>query len=275
MPLPPLTFLKLGGSLITDKDTPRTPRREVLARLAGEIASARQVHPRLPLILGHGSGSFGHSEARKHNTRQGVHSIEGWLGFAAVWKEARALNQIVLEALLEAGLPVIAFPPSAAVIASGGKVKHWDLSPITAALGAGLIPLINGDTIFDDTRGGTILSTEDLFLYLAAALRPKRILLAGREAGVWADFPACTQLIPYISEKNFDQLASSIGGSASVDVTGGMIEKVRSMLALTESLPELRSIIFSGSQPGLVSAALTGQNPGTLIGRAKSEGEPG
>mgnify|MGYP000518499152 CR=1 FL=1 len=40
-----LVFLKLGGSLITDKTRPRTPRPESLARLAGEIADGFHVHP--------------------------------------------------------------------------------------------------------------------------------------------------------------------------------------------------------------------------------------
>lgn len=260
-----LTFLKLGGSLITDKDTPRTPRREVLARLAQEIAEVRRERPEAALILGHGSGSFGHTAARRHGTRQGVQDPAGWLGFAEVWKEARALNQIVVEALSDAGLPVIAFPPSAGVTARAGQVDHWDLEPMRAALAAGLVPLINGDTIFDEARGGTILSTEDLFIYLARQMHPQRILLAGLEEGVWADFPHCTQRIKSITPQSFSQATAQIGGSASVDVTGGMLEKVRTMLSLTQELPGLKAVIFSGMIPGQVKQALLGQEMGTII----------
>lgn len=260
-----LTFLKLGGSLITDKDQPRTPRRDILARLADEIAAARAEAPNLRLVLGHGSGSFGHVAARQHGTRQGVHSASQWLGFAEVWKEARALNQIVVEALVAAGLPVIAFPPSAAVLARDGLPIHWDLGPLQAALSAGLVPLVNGDTIFDEQRGGTILSTEDLFIYMARRLNPQRILLAGIEEGVWSDFPARISIIPAITPHNFDRVAAQIGGSASVDVTGGMLEKVRAMLALTQELPDFSALIFSGVRPGLVKQALLGASPGTKI----------
>ncbi len=260
-----LTFLKLGGSLITYKDTPGSPRRDVLARLAEEISEARRSQPGLNLILGHGSGSFGHVPARKYGTRQGVHNQEGWLGFAEVWKEARALNQLVVDAMISAGLPVIAFPPSAAVTARAGLAWRWDLRPIRAALDAGLIPLVNGDTIFDQQRGGTILSTEDLFIYLAHHLRPARILLAGREQGVWADYPTCTRLVSEITPANFASLAAQIGGSSSVDVTGGMLEKVRAMLELVNLLPGFSASIFSGLEPGLVQNALLGANPGTLI----------
>ncbi|TLN00972.1 uridylate kinase, partial [bacterium] len=95
-----LVFLKLGGSLITDKLTARTAHADVLARLAGEITAAISKKPGLRLVLGHGSGSFGHFAAKKHGTYDGVHSPAEWRGFAEVWKDARLLNQIVLEALL-------------------------------------------------------------------------------------------------------------------------------------------------------------------------------
>lgn len=260
-----LIFLKLGGSLITDKDHPQTARRDMLERLAGEIFDARSINPGICILLGHGSGSFGHTTAKKHGTRQGVRTKEEWLGFAEVWKDARALNQIVLEALLQKGLPAIAFPPSAAVIARDGLPLRWDIEPIQAALSAGLLPLVNGDTIFDETRGGTILSTEDLFIYLANQLHPNRILLAGIEEGIWTDFPACTRVIRTITPKNLPYLLGSISGSVSVDVTGGMLEKVRSMMNILEKQPGCQSLVFSGLVPNNVRDALLGATPGTRL----------
>ncbi len=131
-----LTFLKLGGSVITDKNQPLTARKDVITRLAKEIASARSIRPDLLILLGHGSGSFGHTAARKYGTRQGVRTAGEWIGFAEVWKDARSLNQIVLETLQENGLQVIAFPPSAAVTARDGHPLRWDIYPIRAALSA-------------------------------------------------------------------------------------------------------------------------------------------
>jgi isopentenyl phosphate kinase len=260
-----LTFLKLGGSLITDKDTPHTVRADVLQRILGEIAAVRQAHPELPILLGHGSGSFGHTAAKKYGTRQGVATPEAWQGFAEVWYEARALNQLVIDASHTAGLPVIAFPPSGLVTANNGQVLRWDLEPLKAALAHGLIPLVYGDTVFDEQRGGTILSTEDLFIHLAYQLRPQRILLAGIEEGVWADFPTCTTLIPSITPATFSNQSTGIGGSASVDVTGGMLEKVRCMVALAEQIADFQAMIFSGSPVGSIAQALSGNSLGTVI----------
>jgi len=260
-----LVFLKLGGSLITDKNRPGTHQPDILARLAQEIGRARLDNPQMRLIIGHGSGSFGHTAAKKHNTGQGVTSAEGWLGFAEVWREARALNQIVLDALLAAGLPVIAFPPSSAVIAQDRKGIQWEPTPLLLALDAGLVPLVNGDVVFDTVRGGTILSTERIFIHLSRLLYPERILLAGIDDGVCADFPDCTQLIGSITPETFSRFSARIGGSASLDVTGGMFEKVKGMLDLLQDLPEMRSYIFSGLHPNNVYAALCGEAKGTCI----------
>ena len=260
-----LYFLKLGGSLITDKTIPHTLRAETLKRIASEIADGLQYRQDLQLVIGHGSGSFGHMPASKYGTRDGVDSAEKWWGFVEVYRDARALNQMVLEALLDAGLPVIAFPPSAGVIAEDGKIRSWDLQPMQAALTTGLIPLINGDVIFDTGRGGTILSTEELFAHLATQLAPRRILLAGIEAGVWEDFPACTRLVETITSASYHPASPGLTGSAAVDVTGGMRQKVEIMLELAKTIQGLETLIFSGEEAGLVYQAVLGDLPGTCV----------
>lgn len=260
-----LIFLKLGGSLITDKTQPRVPRRRVIRRLAGEIAAARRQRPDLHVLLGHGSGSFGHTPARKYATRQGVAGPHGWQGFVEVWREAAALNHLVMQALEGAAEPALAFSPSAAVTAREGRVIEWNLVPIQAALTAGLTPVVYGDVAFDTRRGGTILSTEDLFAYLAARLKPARVLLAGLEPGVWADYPTCQQLMPTITPDELPGLSAALGSAAGTDVTGGMDSKVRQSLAMAEEIPGLEVRIFSGAQPGLVEQALLGAQVGTAL----------
>jgi len=262
---PALTFLKLGGSLITDKDQASTARHDVIERLANEITAARLENPQLRLILGHGSGSFGHVAASKHGTRAGVHSNEEWAGFADVWLAASALNRIMVEAFHAVGLPALSFSALSAVTAANGQVKDWDITPIQQALDHGLVPLVYGDVVFDAQRGGTILSTEDLFAHLARQLHPQRILLAGLEAGVWADYPANTQLLEHITAANLPQWEAALQESASTDVTGGMSAKVREMVALLKEVPNCEARIFSGQDPGSVRAALAGESLGTAL----------
>jgi isopentenyl phosphate kinase len=258
-------FLKLGGSLITDKTRPHTPRPDVLRRLASEVAAARRGSAGMRLLLGHGSGSFGHVPARRYQTRQGVRSAQEWQGFVEVWREAAALNRLVVDAFSDAGLPAMAFPPSAGLTARDGLVETWNLAPLEAALQAGLLPVVYGDVVFDQERGGTIFSTEDLFDHLARRLRPGRILLAGLEAGVWADYPRCTELVAEITPENLAQIAPALGGSAGTDVTGGMLSKVQQSLTLAQAVPGLQVRIFSGEAHGMLERALAGEPVGTLI----------
>lgn len=260
-----LIFLKLGGSLITDKSAPRTPRRDVILRLVREIRTALDENDNLRLILGHGSGSFGHVPAKKYGTRQGVASPADWRGFAEVWYEAALLNRIVMDALHAADIPAVAFPPSAGILARDGQVVNWEISGLKAALEAGLIPVVFGDVIFDQARGGTIFSTEDVFTHLARQLHPERILLAGIDAGVWADFPAKTRLIPEITPGHWAELADALGGSAGTDVTGGMASKVQTMLDLAVEISGLEVLIFGGDPPGNLGAVLRREPIGTRI----------
>lgn len=255
-----LIFLKLGGSLITDKTQPRTPRPETLARLMHEIASACAAQPDLQMVLGHGSGSFGHVEGKRYGTRNGVHTAEEWRGFADVQHVAALLNRLVVDAARVAGLPVVNFPPSASVVARDAVIEQMALAPIENALAHGLLPVVQGDVALDVARGGTIVSTEDVFRYLAPRLQPAQILLAGIERGVlthWPDGPIMPEL---------NEIPSAATGSHAADVTGGMVAKIRETLAMVRAAPNCSALIFSGEEPGLVKRALLGEAvPGTVL----------
>ena len=274
-----LIFLKLGGSLITDKTQPYTPRLDVIEDVALQISTALQNNPNLRLVIGHGSGSFGHVAASEYHTRDGfvprasplIHRERDkteqnyWKGFAEVWYQASALNRFVMKALNKTNVPSIALPPSANVIASNGQVSIWETTAIRMALAAGLVPVIYGDVTFDEVRGGTILSTEDLFSYLTRALNPERILLAGLESAVWEDFPARTRKLASITPHSFTEISEGVGKADGADVTGGMESKVTQMLHLVQQNPDLKIQIFSGAEPGNISRALAGETLGTWI----------
>lgn len=259
-----ITFLKLGGSLITDKNSPHTARPDVIRRLAEEICSAWNPN-KGPLLIGHGSGSFGHVPAKKYGTRQGVRTDAEWTGFAEVHAEATALNRIVTDILREAGLPILSFVPMNCIRSQNGKVIGWDTSELKKCFDRHLIPLVFGDTIFDSSLGGTILSTEDLFTYLCDDIQdPPRILLAGLETGVWKDYPSNTELLTTIPAQ-YSGDDSFIHGSASTDVTGGMHEKVHLMQELVSRGKAESALIFSGFVSGNVLKALEGCRIGTAI----------
>ncbi len=271
-----IIFLKLGGSLITDKDKPYTPRLDKLKDLALEIKTVLDSTPELVLILGHGSGSFGHTAAKKYGTRDGVKPSplaplpqqgEGdyWKGFAEVRFQAAELTRYVMQTLLEASVPAIPFSPSSSMVSNNRKVTSHNILAIQNALEVHLLPVVHGDVAFDETLGGTILSTEDVFGFLAEHFPPTRILLAGIEAGVWEDFPARTKLVKQIQLADYEKMRAGISGSASTDVTGGMKAKVEEMLELIKKNKGLTVQIFSAEENGTLTRALKGENVGTLL----------
>lgn len=258
-----LTLVKLGGSLITDKTVPNTFRPDAAARVASEIAAAVGQLGTTGLIIGHGSGSFGHVAARQHRTIDGVHSPEDWRGFAHVARAASELNHLMTGVLAAAGVPVMKIQPSASGLARDGQLVHMAIEPLRELCARGVVPIVHGDVCLDEVRGGTIVSTETVFFYLARHLRVTRIFLLGEVEGVYGEDG---QTIESITPTTLPLFEAALGGSRGMDVTGGMDTKVRDMVALAQHLPHLTIRIFSGLQPGLLQSALLGEAfPGTQI----------
>ncbi len=248
-------FLKLGGSLITDKTRAYTTRPRIIIRLAQEIRQTLDAIPDLKLLVGHGSGSFGHWAAKPHGTRQGVQTPDQWRAYAQVAAAAARLNRIAADAFIEAGVPVLSIQPSASARCRDYALEYLDTSPIHTAMAHGLVPLIYGDVAPDDVHGGTIISTEDIFLFLSNddKLRPARILLLGEVPGVLDSNGA---VIPRITPDDLSTLEETLTGSKGVDVTGGMADKVTRMVKLVQRHPQTCVHILTGTEPGLLTRVL-------------------
>lgn len=263
-----LIFLKLGGSLITDKRVAETPRLDVITRLAQEIAAAQQADPALRLVIGHGSGSFGHVHGRRHGTRDGVRDAAGWYGYAAVGDAAARLNRIVVAELLRAGIAAWSIQPGALLRCADGRVVQGPEETVAMALERQLTPVVFGDVALDSVRGGTIVSTEEIFDRLADALQPARIVLAGEVDGIFTADPQLdptARPISSITPETLAAVAAGLGSSHGVDVTGGMHAKVMQSLAMVNRHPGLEIIVCSGMEAGHVRRALTGAAVGTRI----------
>ena len=260
-----LTFVKLGGSLITDKNEAHTALVPQIDILLEQLKKYIDCDPTNRVLLGHGSGSFGHYAAKKYGTRDGVTSMDDWLGFSEVWWEARGLNQIILDCATRLGLNAICFPFSSSAMTDDHRIVDWDVTSLQNALDHGILPIIYGDVSFDAKIGGTIVSTEEQFEYLAAKLHPQKILLAGIEPGIWRDFPTCTELVPSLKMGDLTGFKESLTGSASIDVTGGMASKVQGIFNIIAKDQTITAQIFSGKEPGSLLRALSGDSIGTKL----------
>jgi len=251
-----LVFVKLGGSLITDKNAEFRARRDVIARLAAEVRRALDAHPALNLLLGHGSGSFGHVVAKQYHVQSGC---EDWQGYALTGAAAMELNHIVSAEFREAGVPVVSIQPSASARCRAGQLIELALHPVQEVLRRGLVPLVYGDVALDEVWGSTIASTEAIFAFLAHALRPQCILLLGEVDGVYTADPRLdptAELVPVIHAHAAADIDGALGASHGTDVTGGMRSKVELMMQVVRDVPGLEVRLFSGLPPGLLEQVL-------------------
>ena len=279
---PSLVFLKLGGSLLGDKRRRRAFRRAVVERLGGEIARALERHPQTRLLLAHGGGGFAHFPAERYRTREGLAGGGGWRGFAETRRGVLEMNARVLDALALGGLRPALVSPSAELIARDGKVRRWDLRVIRALLKDGQIPLIHGDAVLDERLGFTILSTEELFDFLAGRLHPERIILACDVEGVYLAGPRRFSFAPpavqkraadcarCVDRKNIAEIRRALRAAAEPraarpDVTGGMLAKVERLYRIARRVPGLDARIVSGLIAGTVESALCGGEAGTAV----------
>lgn len=265
-----LVFLKLGGSLITDKGSPQTARERIISRVAQEISEALGHAPDLKLLLGHGSGSFAHAPASKYGVHEGLLESDDWWGYAETAVVAARLDRIVADLLLAQGIPVLPIQPSASARCDDGQLVHLEVAPVKEALNGGLVPMVYGDVSFDRVRGTAIISTEQIFAYLSLHLAPRRIILAGRVEGVFTGDPLiepAARLLKKISASKFAEVENMLTGSHGIDVTGGMLAKVRTMSHLIEAQPAITVRFISGEQEGLIRKVLLDRHleEGTLL----------
>ncbi len=263
-----LVFLKLGGSLITDKTCEYTPRLDVIERVCQEIASSLERCPDTRLLLGHGSGSFGHFAGAKYHVREGY--LDDWWGYAQTGAAAQRLNRIVTDALLQHGVPVVSVQVSASARCHDGLLEEMASDTVRDLLSRGLVPLVYGDVALDSVRGCTIVSTEEIFAYLAPRLLPARIILAGEVDGVYAQVGAREArggLVAEINRANHGEMLASLSASRGTDVTGGMVSKVETMWELVSRRPNLTVRIVSGLRPGVIESVVTDSraSEGTLL----------
>lgn len=266
-----IVLVKLGGSLITDKSKPFTHRADVLGRLAGEIHFARR-NSDIKLIIGHGGGSFPHIPAKEYQTHKGVIGPESYRGIVKVQDAAAKLNRIVVHELIKAGEDAFSINLSSCCVAESGSIKHMYLEPVKMLLSCNMIPVPYGDVSLDVKMGCSILSTEEILRYVAKELkdtkfRPKRILICGEVDGVFTGNPEednNAEFIPEITPQNIGEIESHLAGSSGIDVTGGMVLKVRKMLEIAKFGVE--SEIINGAKPDTLKRALLGETGlGTTI----------
>lgn len=239
-------ILKLGGSVITDKSSPVGIAREnVIDNIAKQIALCSH-----PIILTHGTGSFGHPLYHAYNLEHEFNLA----GTIKVYKAEKQLNNIVMESLHEHGIKAICIDPMYNIICENGRIKNMPVELIEQLIAQGFVPVLFGTMVIDTKRKAYGLSSDQITMYLAEQLQIPDIGFGSSEYGVYDEYG---DVIPEINPVNFEELSKIIGGSEHVDVSGGMLGKVKEALEANG----LKSLIFNAAQKDSVSRFLHNDKP--------------
>jgi isopentenyl phosphate kinase len=255
-------LVKLGGSLITDKKRPGVARLAAIRRLAREIATALK-SPRGPrLLVGHGSGSFGHAAAAQGGLYPGANATKSMDAVVRTQRRAADLHQRVVAALMDAGARPFSFAPSSFLHAESGHVAGRFVDPVFDALERGLLPVVYGDVVLDRTRGAIILSTEALFVILAQEAARRNVPVAravwlGETDGVAGEDGST---IARMTAGSAARAARRVTGASGTDVTGGMALRLRAVGVLAKA--GIASAIVDGRKPGALARAIAGRGAG-------------
>ena len=215
-----MIVLKLGGSVITEKDERETVDLDSLARLAGVLGQAEVED----LVVVHGAGSFGHYYANEHgvSTTEGTHDARA---VREIHDSMARLNKAVLDYLDDAGVPGVPVRPFSAARRDGDLDVYTN--QVETMLAEGFTPVLHGDVVAEAGAGATILSGDEVVAALAEQLGADRVGLCSTVPGVLDDDGDVIREITA-----YDEVAGVLGESESTDVTGGMAGKVRELLAL-------------------------------------------
>jgi len=264
------TVLKLGGSVITDKEKPLTPDLQAIERLADEISRAKVSS----LILVHGGGSFGHPVAERYDIAEGYVDSSQILGFSQTHLAMTLLNSWVMEALISHNIPAVEVNPSSCVVTKACRIQSIELKPLKKMLKMGFVPVLYGDAVLDSEKGFAILSGDQLVSSLAIKLDAGRIIMGADVDGLYTADPktdSSAHLIDHITLEELKSLKHKIEGSKATDVTGGMLGKMLEVKLAIEH--EIQTVIVNATKSRRVYKALKGEKViGTIIGKGETGG---
>jgi isopentenyl phosphate kinase len=233
-----------------------------IRRLAQELADVHQ-----PLLLVHGAGSYGHILARKHRLNEGGASPAKRSAAARVQADVKALDGLVVEALIHAGLNAVSIAPSAVLSLDDGHVSSIDLTPFLEFSSMGFMPITFGDVVRDLRRDISVCSGDLLMLELARAFRPTRAVFAADVDGLFTADPKLRRGAMLLESIGPDDLPKiEFSAPSRTDVTGSIEGKLHRMFEIADHVDEC--LIVNGNVKNRVRDALRGKRViGTRIVR--------
>lgn len=205
--------------MLTEKGSKGMADCRAIDLVARDIAG----FPDTPLCLVHGAGSFGHPEAHQYRLAHGADRTNRQ-GIVLTHIAVSRLNQMMVGALRDAGADAVGIHPLAGSLARAGRLVSLETRPLQHLMDMGIIPVLHGDVVMDETQGACIVSGDQIIRYLGEHLPFSRIGLATDVPGVLSREG---HVIDEVTPGTNDGIAAM--GTRHTDVTGGMEGKIKEL----------------------------------------------
>ena len=258
-----LTVIKLGGSLLTDKQKPFSLKKLILKSVVNEVKLCLDIGLVKKLIIVHGVGSFGHPPVLEYKLHLGYKNTNQLLQLSKTQQIVNQFRNAIADEFIKVGVPVNYFHASSILVSETMKIKRIFLDSLDGYLSKGMVPLIGGDMIFDRIMGWSVGSGDQIAALISNRLHANNLIFASDVPGVFNSDPKVNDDAELINEIKLDRLESLIqlmGKSKSRDASGNMVGKLR-------TINVLRNDIRDGLNVNMISMV----NPGNLIALLKKE----
>ncbi len=232
-----IILLKLGGSLLTDKNKPFSIREDIVKSAIRQIIDAKE-----KLVLIHGGGSFGHPLAKKYSLSKGLDtSIPNQiLGVAETHQSMVKFNNYVINNFLELNYPVLSFQPSSIFVKDSQDIQTKSLDVIETALDLNILPILYGDIILDKQGSFAIISGDQIIFELCQKLPNysiSKVVFAMESDGLYIIDKKNSENCKLVTEcfsNELDSLKLADLGQ-KIDVTGGIKGKLNVIKTICKS----------------------------------------
>ncbi len=214
-----LIIVKLGGSLITHKDTPLKADAHAIRKVAIEMAGALRNRNSARLLLIHGGGSFGHYYASRYHISLTPKKIPSdrvsRTAFAMI-----SLHTMILDQLVAEGIPCKTVLASE-LLSDKNEISVKGKRYVQSLLENDLVPVTFGNVLVTGC-GSKIVSGDVIALALANVFQVKSVIFAMDVDGIYQTSNLKGEILKELNSESMIQ-----GNLRKFDVTGGVISKTK------------------------------------------------
>ena len=244
-----MILIKLGGSIITNKERPLSARRKAIESILKQIKKINE-----PKIIVHGGGSYGHYWSVKYDMHTKPAKYDA-RGVAIVKNSMIELNKIILDIAVKNRINAYCLPPTDFM--NGNRSIKNKILTMNDISKSGLTPITFGDALWFGQKKSYILSGDVIMTTIAKVLKPRLSIFVLNVDGVYSDLKTKKLIYDFKKEKPTISISK-------MDVTGGMTRKITEAVKISKS--GLNVFFTNGNKPQRITDAVSGKKfEGTLF----------